>query len=174
MSRPRIVLVAAMGANRVIGIDGRMPWHLPADLAHFRKLTLGKPVIMGRRTFEAVGKPLSGRRNIVLSRSRRTFPDGVGTATSLDQALGLAEDAGEVMIIGGERLYMQALPLADAMELTFVDAAPNGDTFFPEWSDSEWILRSSQARPADADNPHGLVFCRFERKPGTTVSEIPP
>ena len=161
---PKITVVAALGRNRVIGVKGEMPWHLPADLAHFKRITMGKPIVMGRRTFEAIGKPLPGRVSIVLSRQQPGLPDGVTAARSLDDALKLAGGADEIMIIGGGTLYAEALPRADVMELTFVDAEPEGDTFFPEWSENEWILRSSRARPPDADNPHRLVFCRFERK----------
>ncbi len=163
MSDPAIILVAAMGKNRVIGIDGRMPWHLPADLKHFKQITMGKPVIMGRRTFESIGKALPGRTNIVLTRGDPPLPDDVIRADSLDTALAAAGEAPEVMIIGGAQIYAEALPQATAMELTFVDAEPDGDTFFPEWERSEWDVAATSVHPADDRNAHRLVFCRQVR-----------
>lgn len=163
MSRSaEIVLVAAMGRNRVIGVDGGMPWHLPADLKHFKTVTMGHPVVMGRRTFESIGKALPGRRNVVLSRSLVPAPEGCELAASLDEALdGL--DAGPLMVIGGGELYRAALPHAARMELTFVDAAPEGDTCFPAWRHAEWQLESMRRRPADASNRYALVFCSLSR-----------
>lgn len=157
-----IVLVAAMGGNRVIGADGGMPWHLPADLKHFKAVTLGHPVVMGRRTFESIGKALPGRRNIVLSRSLDPAPVGCEVAGSLDEVLAIL-DPGTVMVIGGGELYRSALPLATRMELTFVDTAPKGDTHFPAWSHAEWMLAAMSRRPADAANAHALVFCSLSR-----------
>lgn len=164
MSHPTITLVAAMGRNRVIGIDGHMPWHLPADLKHFKRITMGKPVIMGRRTFDAIGKPLPGRTNIVLTRGDMPLPNGVVRADSLVAALAAAGEAPEVMIIGGAQIYAQVLPRATTMELTFVDAAPDGDTFFPEWERSEWHAAITEVNPADDRNAHRLVFCRLVRQ----------
>lgn len=164
MSHPTITLVAAMGKNRVIGIDGRMPWHLPADLKRFKQITMGKPVIMGRKTFESIGKPLPGRTNIVLTRGDAPLPDGVIRAGSLDAALAEAGDVPEVMIIGGAQIYAEALSRATAMELTFVDAAPEGDTYFPEWERSEWDVVATKAHPADDRNAHRLVICRLVRQ----------
>lgn len=160
---PRLVLVAAMGRNRVIGVDGRMPWHLPADLAHFKQLTLGHPVLMGRRTFESIGRALPGRRNIVLSRTLDDAPAGTEIAGSLDQALEMVDSARPVMVIGGGELYRQALPRAGAMELTLVDAAPGGDTRFPDWDATAWVVTAQHVRPADPANAHRLVFCSFRR-----------
>jgi len=157
-----IVLVAAMGKNRVIGVDGGMPWHLPADLKHFKAVTMGHPVVMGRRTFESIGKALPGRRNVVLSRSLHSVPTGCELADSLDDALGRL-DRGPVMVIGGGDLYRTALPHAARMELTFVDAAPDGDTYFPDWPHADWNLDAMCRRPADAANPHALVFCSLSR-----------
>lgn len=162
MSGRTIVLVAAMGRNRVIGRGGRMPWHLPADLKHFKEITMGRPVIMGRKTWEAIGKPLPGRHNIVVSRGRPELPEDVSLAGGLDEALNCAGD-GTVMIIGGGELYRQALPLAERMELTFVDAEPEGDTIFPEWNAEEWTMTAESARDADERNSYRLVFCTFER-----------
>jgi dihydrofolate reductase len=163
MDRPsEIVLVAALARNRVIGLDGGMPWHLPADLKHFKRVTLGRPVVMGRRTFESIGRPLPGRRNIVLSARWSSAPDGAEIFATLEDAL--AALGGEtVMIIGGGALYEQALPLADRLELTLVDAAPDGDTRFPAWQREDWKLRTMERRPADDANEYALVFCSFVR-----------
>ena len=157
-----IVLVAAMGKNRVIGVDGGMPWRLPADLKHFKAVTMGHPVVMGRRTFESIGKALPGRRNVVLSRSLDAVASGCELVDSLDEALRRLHP-GPVMVIGGGELYRAALPRAARMELTFVDAAPDGDTHFPAWRHADWNLDAMHRRPADAVNPHALVFCSLSR-----------
>jgi dihydrofolate reductase len=156
-----IILVAALARNRVIGAGGGMPWRLPADLQHFKAVTLGHPVVMGRRTFESIGRPLPGRRNIVVSRSLAEAPAGCELARSLDVA---TAGPGPVMLIGGGELYAQALPRAQRMELTLVDAAPEGDTRFPEWRLRDWQLTAMRVRPPDAANCHRLVFLSLERR----------
>lgn len=161
-SNPEIVLVAALGRNRVIGRDGRMPWHLPADLKHFKALTLGHPVVMGRRTFESIGKALPERRNIVVSRSLVSPPGGCELVRSPAEAVAMAGN-GPVMIIGGGQVYQALMPHAHRMELTWVDAEPEGDTRFPEWDRHQWQLERMQVRPPDGRNEHGLVFCSFTR-----------
>lgn len=163
MSDPReIVLVAALGRNRVIGAGGRMPWHLPADLKRFKAVTMGHPVVMGRRTFESIGRALPGRRSIVVSRTLERVPAGCELAGSLDEAL---EKAGRdtAMLIGGGELYRAALSRATRMELTFVDARPEGDAYFPAWNHADWDVVAMSARPADADNEYRLVFCTLVR-----------
>jgi len=160
--RPEIVLVAAMGKNRVIGAEGGMPWHLPADLKHFKAVTMNHPIVMGRRTFESIGKALPGRRNIVLSRSLERAPAGYELVGSLEEAL-KACGSGPLMVIGGGELYRAVLPVAARMELTFVDAAPEGDTHFPRWSHAEWRLETMHRRMPDAANPCALVFCSLSR-----------
>jgi dihydrofolate reductase len=161
-TQPEIVLVAALGRNRVIGADGGMPWHLPADLQHFKRVTLGHPIVMGRRTFESIGKALPGRRNIVLSTSMNAVPDGVEVHESFDEALAVIDDE-TVMVVGGGALYAKALPHAHRLELTLVDAEPEGDTHFPAWDRHDWALRSMERRPADDANEYPLVFCSFTR-----------
>lgn len=158
-----LVLVAAMARDRVIGNAGGMPWHLPADLKHFKTVTMGHPVIMGRRTFESIGKPLPGRTNVVVSRGRPDLPEGVLLAGSLDDAL---ERIGgdSAMVIGGGEIFRQALPRADRMELTLIDAVTDGDTYFPEWPSADWKLTDMTARPPDGRNAHALVFCSFKRR----------
>jgi dihydrofolate reductase len=147
-----ITLVAAMARNRAIGLNGRMPWHLPAELQHFKRVTMGKPIVMGRKTWESLGRPLPGRQNIVVTRQAGYRADGVDVANALEQAIDLARGP-EVMLIGGGELYRQALPLATRMVLTLVDCAPDADTWFPEWRPEEWRRVDSEAFEADERNP---------------------
>lgn len=151
----RLILIAAVAKNLAIGLRGRMPWHLPDDLRHFKRVTLGKPVVMGRKTWEAIGKPLPGRQNIVISRNRDYRAKGCEVTCSLDAALGVAEGA-ELMIIGGGDLYRLALPDAQRMVLTIVDCTPEADTWFPRWSESAWELAGSEHHPAD--DHHAFSF----------------
>jgi dihydrofolate reductase len=127
----KISLIAAMGENRVIGVDNRMPWHLSADLKRFRQITLGKPILMGRRTHESIGKPLPGRENIVLTRDSAYQSPGCTLVHNRDQAVRAAGDAPELMVIGGAGLYQEFLPLADRLYLTLIQHTFEGDTFFP-------------------------------------------
>jgi dihydrofolate reductase len=128
----RISLIVAMAANRVIGRAGQLPWHLPGDLARFKRITMGYPLIMGRKTFESIGRALPGRRTIVLSRQADYRAAGCRVVNGLDEALKLVWDDDEVFICGGEELYRQALPLAQRIYLTELDRAVAGDSFFPE------------------------------------------
>ena len=137
-SRPMITLVAAMAHDNVIGIDNTLPWHLPEDLKHFKAVTLGKPVIMGRKTFDSIGRPLPGRLNIVITRQQDWQHDGVSVAHSLEAALALAGAVEEVCVIGGANLYAQALPLADKLCLTHIELEVAGDARFPTWTADEW------------------------------------
>lgn len=156
-------LIVAMAENGVIGRDGDLPWHLPADLAHFKAMTLGKPIIMGRRTWDEVGKPLPGRRNIVISRQADFSAPGAEVVASLDQALDLTRDAPEVMIIGGAQIYAQALPIADCLYRTLVCGTPDGDTVFPPVDWSQWQLVEESTHPADERHAYALRMQRFER-----------
>lgn len=162
-----ISLIWAMADNRVIGIGNRLPWKLPADMQWFRQNTLGKPIIMGRLTFESFGtKPLPGRRNIILSRNSdyaASVPE-VDVYASLQAALEVTKDAGEVMIIGGMSLYKQALLLADRLYLTLVHAEVEGDAWFPEFDMAGWQELERQDREADDDNPHPCSFVVLERR----------
>lgn len=158
-----ISLIVAMDEDRVIGREGGMPWHLPADLKHFKQTTTGKPVIMGRRTFESIGKPLPERRNIVLSRGGFRA-EGVETAGSLDEALELTRDEGEVMIIGGADVFELALPKADRLYLTRIHGHFEGDTHFPPFNQEHWKVASVENHRADAHNDWPMTFIELRRK----------
>lgn len=163
-AKPRISLVAAMARNRAIGIDNRLPWRLPADLRHFRTLTTGGVVIMGRKTFESLGRPLPERRSIVISRDPAFHaPNPCTTVTSWEAALAAAGPVAEVFVIGGASLYTQTLPLADRIYLTRVDTEIAGDAFFPEWPDTAWVETARACHPADAANPYPYCFTVLER-----------
>jgi dihydrofolate reductase len=164
---PRITLVAAMARNRVIGRAGGMPWHLPADLAHFKAVTLGHPVLMGRKTFESIGRALPGRLNIVISRGRPELPEGVLLCASLDEAIAACAGHAELMVIGGGEIYRQALDRAERLALTLIDAEIDGDTWFPDFQLGPWRLSAMTARPPDERNPYRLVFADFLRQPCT-------
>jgi dihydrofolate reductase len=164
-TQPEITLIAAVADNGVIGAEGGMPWHLPADLAHFKRLTLGKPVLMGRLTWEAIGRPLPGRANLVLTRDLHWRAEGAERVTSLDQALDVARNAGaaELMVIGGAEVYRQALPRAARIYLTRVHAEPWGDTWFPELDPDEWREVGRREQLADEQNGWDLTFVALER-----------
>lgn len=132
-----ITLIAAMGKNRAIGLDGRMPWHLPAELQHFKQATMGKAIVMGRKTWQAIGRPLPGRQNIVVSRNPDFVATGADVASSLAAAIEVSQ-ADEIMVIGGGQLYSQALPLAQGLILTLIDVEPEADTWFPAWDKTQW------------------------------------
>ena len=157
-------LVVAVGENHEIGRRGRMPWHLPADLKRFKALTLGKPVIMGRKTFEAIGKPLPERRNIVVTRNPALHIPGCETAASLADALVLAAGVREIMLIGGGELYREALPRAQRIYLTRVRARFDADTFFPVLDPAEWRETARAEHAADARNPFACSFITLERR----------
>jgi dihydrofolate reductase len=158
----QICLVAAMGRNRAIGLDGKMPWHLPGELQHFKATTMGKPIVMGRKTWESIGRPLPGRQNIVISRNSDYPQAGIDLCASLQHALALADGA-EVMVIGGGELYKQALPLATRMVLTLVDCEPEADTFFPCWDPAQWTELSRVSKAADDKNPYACEIVELRR-----------
>jgi dihydrofolate reductase len=147
-----ISLVAAMAANRVIGKDGQMPWHLPQELQHFKAITMGKPIVMGRRTFESIGRPLPGRHNIVITRTPTGVDADVTLVTSVDDAIAAAGQADELMVIGGGEVYRQFLPIATSLYLTEIDLDIEGDTWFPEYDPEQWhrtLLREEKAQNGD-------------------------
>jgi dihydrofolate reductase len=154
----RLSLVVAMTPDRVIGRDGGMPWHLPADLAHFKRVTMGHPVIMGRRTRDSIGRALPGRRNIVVSRNDTLRYEDAELAASLEEALALCDGDDEVMIIGGGQLYSEALARADRIHRTVIEADIDGDTHFPDLDPAQWRILSSERREPDERNRHALRF----------------
>ena len=162
---PEIVLVAALALNRVIGADGDMPWHLPADLKRFKAITLGKPMIMGRKTFEAIGRPLPGRRTIVVTRDPAWRADGVETAPTIDAAIAEAENSGshEIMVVGGGEIYAQTITRADRLRLTWIALEPDGDAVFPEVDQAIWVESEREAHPA-ADGRPAYTYVDYERR----------
>lgn len=160
-----LTAVVAATENQVIGRDNGMPWHLPADLQHFKAVTLGKPVLMGRRTFAAIGRPLPGRRNLVLSRDLGFAAAGVETFSTLEQALAAAGDVDELMIIGGQTVYELALPHVQRVHLTRLHMQVEGDAHFPDLPPEQWreVSRSAR-RPADERNACDMTFLVLERR----------
>ena len=166
---PQIVLVAAVAENGVIGREGTLPWRLKSDMQHFRRLTLNRPVVMGRKTYESIGMPLKDRTNIVISRDPAYLPEGVVTADSLEKAMQLARRDAEnrgsdsIAIIGGSGVFAETLAVADRLEITLVHAEPAGDTYFPAIDDKIWrqtrCVRQEAAPGDDAD----VSFITYER-----------
>ena len=152
-----------MDTRGVIGRDSGLPWHLPADLQHFKQTTMGKPILMGRKTHESIGRPLPGRTNIVITRDSGYRAEGCRVVNSIAAALEVAGEQDEIMVIGGAEFYRQVLPQADTIYLTRIHAAFDGDTRFPELIAAEWreVERSDHA--ADTKNPHDYSFIRLER-----------
>jgi dihydrofolate reductase len=158
-----ISIIVAMSKNRVIGKDNKMPWHLPADLKHFKSVTMNKPMIMGRKTFESIGRALPGRRNLVITRQDITF-DGCEMFGSLDAAFDAVADAPEVVVIGGAYVFEQIMSRVSRMYLTYIDLETDGDTFFPVWDEHEWQQVSCEQHAADDVNPYDYRFLVLERK----------
>ncbi len=160
-------MIVAMADNNIIGKDNDMPWHLPADLAYFKKTTLGKPIIMGRKTFESIGRPLPGRRNIVISRDTSYEGNGIEVVNSVEQALALinnsADAVDEIMVIGGGAIYRHCLTKANRLYVTHIKANIEGDTQFPEFNDGTWRKVHSEPSVSDEKNIYGLDFCIYER-----------
>jgi dihydrofolate reductase len=158
-----VSLVLAMAENRVIGREGKLPWHLPADLQHFKKLTVDHTVIMGRKTFEEIRHPLANRRNVVISRDPDFHPRGVTVVPSLEEALALGATEREVFVIGGGEIFQLALPRADRLYLTMVHAEVPGDTFFPPLDQAAWALEEEERHEADERHPYPFSFRRYRR-----------
>jgi dihydrofolate reductase len=172
VTRPVIALVVAVAKNGVIGRDGRLPWRIPEDMKWFKEKTLGKPCVMGRKTWESLPKrPLPGRTNIVVTRARDYAADCAVVAHSLDDAIAIAarENAHEISIIGGGELYAAALPLAGRIYLTRVDLAIEGDAHFPALDPVEWNERVIASHSASPERPIGYSFCILERKEAPDV-----
>ena len=157
-------LIAAMANNNVIGYQQRMPWHLPRELQHFKRVTHKKPVIMGRHTYESIGHALPERRNLVVSRQHSlTLPDA-DVFSTIEQAIAACHDATETMIIGGAQLYQQTIEQADRLYLTLIELETAGDAFFPAWNPSQWGMKDTQAFQPDLKNPHPYRCITLDKK----------
>lgn len=163
MSSARLSLIAALARNRVIGIDNRLPWRLPEDLAHFKALTLGHPILMGRKTFESLGRPLPGRRNIVITRNPDYHPPGCETALSLPHAVALCAEVEEIFFIGGADLYAQALPIAHRLYLTEVAIEVAGDAWFPDYDRTAFREISRESHTGERGDALAYDFVVYER-----------
>jgi dihydrofolate reductase len=159
----RIAVIVAMSQNNVIGKDNKLPWHMPADLAHFKKITLGKPIIMGRKTYESIGRPLPGRLNIIISRDKNYKAEGCVVTHSLDEALKATGVVDEVFIIGGALLFAEVLPQVERIYLTRIHHDFDGDAFFPALNLLEWRESESEAFPPDEKNAYSYTFSTLDR-----------
>lgn len=166
----KLTLIAAAAENNTIGNDGDLPWHLPDDLAHFKRLTLGHTIIMGRKTWDTLPGPLPKRRTIVLTKQDNFTPDGAETAHNLDEALALCEAEASADVVGGGGVYRLFLPIAHAIELTRVHAEFQGDATFPAIDAREWHLASEQHHPTDERHAQSFTFQRWERRFGARVT----
>lgn len=158
-----ISIVAAVARNGVIGKAGGLPWRLSADLGYFKRLTMGHHMVMGRKTFESIGRPLPGRTSVVVTRGIAQFPEGVIVARSIDDAIAACVGDDEIFVTGGAEIYRQAFPLADRLYITEVDAVVDGDTHFPEIKADEWHVVSREQRQADEKNEYGFAFVVYAR-----------
>ena len=159
-----ISIIAAMDNNRLIGNNNQLPWHLPADFAHFKSVTMGKPIIMGRKTYESIGRPLPGRTNIVLSRNPDTSYEGVECVSSFEDAIALVPDAEEVVVIGGSAIYEMLLPKVNRLYITYVDGVFEGDAWFPDFDQSQWLEKEEVVRESDEKNLYDCRFVTLTRK----------
>ena len=159
----QLVLIAAMAKNRVIGKEGKMPWHLPADFAYFKRMTANYPMIMGRKTFESLPGVLPGRRHLVVTRQTNWVQSGCETFSSIDSALAAVANEPVVMVIGGMQIYEQTLPIADRVLLTEIDYPFDGDRYFPELPESEWGEESRELHSKDEKNKYDYAFVSWKR-----------
>jgi len=169
---PALCLIAALDRNGAIGRGNALPWHLPDDLKRFKALTLGKPVLMGRRTAESLGRALPGRRNLVLSRTGVAPFEGMQGVRSLDESLALVRGEDELWVIGGGEVYAMTLQRADRLHLTHVETAVDGaDVFFPSWNPAEWIVQQVSVHPADPRHAVGFRFVDYTRRPAPQTTD---
>ncbi|MEX1188144.1 MAG: dihydrofolate reductase [Bacteroidia bacterium] len=159
-----ISLIVATGKNLAIGKDNQLLWHLPADLSYFKNLTVGKPIIMGRKTYESIGRPLPNRRNIIVSRNKELEIEGCDVYTSIDEAFASCANEAEIMVIGGEEIYNQSIAKAQRIYRTLVESSPEADKFFPEIEQEIWHQQLSLRHPADEKNEFTMTFEMWERK----------
>ncbi|QOR65155.1 dihydrofolate reductase [Cytobacillus suaedae] len=158
-----ISLLVAMDNNRLIGKDNDLPWHLPADLAYFKLVTMGHSIIMGRKTFDSIGRPLPGRENIIITRNKEYKADGCKVIHSIEEVLELNQNDKELFIIGGAEIFKEVLSHADRLYITEIDAVFEGDIFFPDFPLNEWQIISSEKGPKDEKNPYDYHFVVYER-----------
>lgn len=163
MKPPQLSIIAAMAHNRVIGKNNRLPWRLPADLQHFKCITMGKPMIMGRKTWESLPGLLPGRRHIVVTRNPEYQAPGAQVVHNLNQAMVQAGEVDEIMLVGGANLYAQAIELANRMYLTEIDAEVDGDAWFPEFDRTQWCEMSKDSHSRDEQNQYAYVFSVLEK-----------
>lgn len=163
MTAPKITLIAARARNGVIGRNNQMPWKILGEQAYFKRMTMGNPIVMGRKTWESIGRPLPGRRNIVVTRDHGYAATGAEVARSLDEAISLAGDAEQVFIIGGAQMYAEAMPRASRVLLTEIDADFDGDTVMPPLDPAQWHETSRQDHPPSSDRAFGYSFVVYER-----------
>jgi len=159
-----VTLIVAADRRGVIGSNGGLPWHLPDDLKRFKTRTMGKPIVMGRKTWDSIGKPLPGRHNIVITRQPSLVLDGATVVDSLEAALRAAGAVPEVCVIGGAEIFMLALPVATTVELTVVEAEVGGDTVLPAFDVADWVETSREAHPADARHDYPFTFVTLRRR----------
>ena len=159
-----ISIVVATGINGEIGKDNKLLWHLPADLKYFKNLTSGHPIIMGRHTYESIGRPLPNRRNIVITRQQDLKIEGVDVVHTLEEAIALVKDQEEIMVIGGADVYKQALPIADRIYITRVNVQPEADRYFPDLNMDNWTKNVDISHPADEKNEHDIQFQMLVRR----------
>ena len=161
---PRITLILARARNGVIGAKGGLPWRLPEDLAFFKRTTMGHPIVMGRKTWESIGRPLPGRRSIVVTRDRSFAAAGAEVVHSFEDAVALCSDTDEIFVIGGAHLYADALPRADRLLLTEIDADFDGDTFLPAPAATQWLEASRERHPPVPERPFAFDFVDYRRR----------
>lgn len=158
-----VSLIAAMGRNRVIGHQGGIPWRLPADMQHFKRTTMGKPILMGRKTWESLPGVLPGRRNIVMTRNQGYVAQGAEVVSGIERAIEITPEVSELMIMGGQQLYQQFLPIANTIYLTEIDADFEGDAYFPEFAPDEWEITTEQRCEPDERNNYSYSFKTYRR-----------
>ena len=163
-SKSEIIIIAALARNGVIGIDNGLPWRLKADMQHFRALTMGHPVLMGRKTWESLGRPLPGRRNLVVTRDAQFHAEGAEVFHDTEEAIAAATDADRLFVIGGAQIYTTLLPRADRIELTEIGADVSGDAHFPPFDRADFIEERCERRTADADNEFDFDFVTYRRR----------
>ncbi len=160
----RLSMIVAMDDNQLIGKDNALPWHLPADLGYFKKVTTGKTVLMGRKTHESIGRPLPNRRNVIVSRNADFEAQGCEVVSSINAALELAKDDDEVMVMGGASFYEQMLPSVDRLYITYIEGSYEGDAYFPVFNKDEFEQVSRESHSPDEKNPHTYHFTVLDRK----------